>query len=101
MLLQSSSLGIQIKSKEETILATNKIEYLTKLELPFFVGVIDRENLRLTSTPVKNTSLSSSLNMEFRKKELKLSPVRDVVGIKDYCQTKTDESLEVHRRHLL
>ena len=93
-LFPRNSFAIQIKSKEETILAANKIEYLTKLELPFFVGVIDRENLRL------NIYSGEYIPLLFTKygipqKELKLSPVRDVVDITDYCQIKTDENLKV------
>jgi len=93
-LFPRNSFAIQIKSKEETILATNKIEYLTKLELPFFVGVIDREKLQLNIysgeyVPLLFTKHGISRN------ELKLAPVRDVVGITDYCRTTTDENLQV------
>jgi hypothetical protein len=93
-LFPRNSFAIQIKSKEETILATNKIEYLTKLELPFFVGVIDRENLRLNIYSGEYVPLLFTEH-GIPQKELKLSPVRNVVGIKDYCRTKTDKNLQV------
>lgn len=93
-LFPRNSFAIQIKSKEETILATNKIEYLTKLELPFFVGVIDRENLRLNIYSGEYVPLLFTEH-GIPQKELKLSPVRSVVGIKDYCLTTTDENLQV------
>lgn len=93
-LFPRNSFAIQIKSKEETILATNKIEYLTKLELPFFVGVIDRENLRLNIYSGEYVPLLFTEH-GIPQQELKLSPVRSVVGIKDYCLTTTDESRQV------
>ena len=47
VLLPINSFAIQVKSNPNNIPATNKIEYLFNLELPFFVGVVDRPNLRL------------------------------------------------------
>lgn len=93
-LFPRNSFAIQIKSKEETILATNKIEYLTNLELPFFVGVIDQKNLRLNIYSGEYLPLLFTLHGP-PQKELKLSPVRDLVGIEDYCRTTTDENLQV------
>lgn len=93
-LFPRNSFAIQIKSKEETIFATNKIEYLTKLELPFFVGVIDRENLCLNIYSGEYVPLLFTEH-GVPQKELKLSPVRSVVDIKDYCRTTTDENLNV------
>lgn len=46
-LFPRNSFAIQIKSKEGTIHATNKIQYLDKLELPFFVGIVDQNKLQL------------------------------------------------------
>jgi hypothetical protein len=46
-LFPTSSFAIQIKSNADRIAATNKVEYLSTLELPFFVGAVDRSNLRL------------------------------------------------------
>jgi hypothetical protein len=93
-LFPRNSFAIQIKSKEETILATNKIEYLRKLELPFFVGVIDRENLQLNIYSGEYVPLLFTKH-GIPKNELKLSPVRDVVGIEDYCRTTANENLQV------
>ena len=47
-LLPRSSLAIQVKSSKDTIDASGKIEYFQKLELPFFVGVADQSNLKLS-----------------------------------------------------
>ena len=43
-----NSFAIQIKSNFGDIRATNKIDYLFGLELPFFVGVIERKRWRLS-----------------------------------------------------
>jgi hypothetical protein len=47
-LFPKNSFAIQVKSNAEKFSATNKIEYLTALELPFFVGAVDRSQLRLS-----------------------------------------------------
>lgn len=47
LLFPVSSLAIQVKSSAERIQATNKIDYLINLELPFFVGVVDPRTHRL------------------------------------------------------
>jgi hypothetical protein len=47
LLFPLNSFAIQVKSKREKVPATNKIEYLFALELPFFIGVVDRSGLRL------------------------------------------------------
>lgn len=47
-LFPRNSLAIQIKSSKDPVDATSKIEYLEKLELPFFVGVVDQNKLRLS-----------------------------------------------------
>ena len=93
-LFPRNSFAIQIKSKEETILATNKIGYLRELELTFFVGVIDQKDLRLNIYSGEYVPLLFTEH-GIPQKELKLSPVRNVVGIKDYCRTTTDKSLQV------
>jgi hypothetical protein len=43
-----SSFAIQIKSSQGLVDVSNKISYLADLELPFFVGVVDKRRLRLT-----------------------------------------------------
>lgn len=47
-LIPKNSFAIQIKSNTDTFEVTNKMEYLSQLEIPFFVGVIDSANLNLT-----------------------------------------------------
>lgn len=42
-----SSFAIQVKSNRNRVPATNKIDYLISLELPFFLGVVDRAGSRL------------------------------------------------------
>lgn len=46
-LFPTSSFAIQIKSNADKITATNKIDYLSTLELPYFVGTVDRSSLCL------------------------------------------------------
>jgi hypothetical protein len=46
-LIPRNSFAIQIQGAEGIIPATNKIQYLDKLELPFFVGIVDRDRLQL------------------------------------------------------
>lgn len=47
-LFPRSSFAIQIKSSRGKIDAKKQIEYFEKLELPFFVGVIDQGSLKLS-----------------------------------------------------
>lgn len=47
-LIPKNSFAIQIKSNDRKINITNKIEYLSNLELPFFVGVINQSELKLS-----------------------------------------------------
>jgi hypothetical protein len=47
-LFPRNSFAIQVKSSKDLIEATGKIEHLRKLELPFFVGVVDQGNLTLS-----------------------------------------------------
>lgn len=46
-LLPHTSFAIQIKSNKRQIEVTKKTNYLLKLEIPFFVGVVDEKNLNL------------------------------------------------------
>lgn len=92
-LFPRNSFSIQIKSKQGTIDVTNKIEYLTKLELPFFVGVIDRKNLRLKIYSAEY--LPILFCQHGLPLKLRLSPVsvRDI-DPKDYCKVKMGRNLE-------
>ncbi len=47
-ILPKNFFAIQIKSNTNKIDMTDKIQYLESLELPFFVGVVDQKNLKLT-----------------------------------------------------
>ncbi len=46
-LIPRNSFAIQIKSSSKRFDATNKYDYLVGLEMPFFLGAIDRKALRL------------------------------------------------------
>ena len=47
-LLPTNSFSIQIKSNYKKINITKKIGYLSNLEIPFFIGVINQKELKLT-----------------------------------------------------
>lgn len=49
-LLPRNSFWIQVKSEDssETIDLTKNVEMLLNLEIPFFIGVVDRSNLKLS-----------------------------------------------------
>lgn len=47
-LIPQNSFAIQIKSNENEIKITNKKDYLDGLEIPFFVGVINKEKTKIT-----------------------------------------------------
>lgn len=47
-LVPRNSFAVQIKSSCVNVDATNQIEYLRRLELPFFVGILDQEQSTLT-----------------------------------------------------
>lgn len=47
-LLPQSSFSIQIKSNSKRIEITNKLSYLQNLEMPFFVGVVNRSTRKIT-----------------------------------------------------
>lgn len=46
-LLAKNSFAIQIKSNKRQFNITNKMDYFKTLEIPFFVGVVDKKNLKL------------------------------------------------------
>lgn len=47
-LLPRNSFALQVKSNADNIDVTSKLGYLEGLEIPFFVGVVDRDRLELT-----------------------------------------------------
>lgn len=48
MLFPLNSFAIQVKSSRRNLNATNKIEYLHSLEIPYFVGVVKRSPSRMS-----------------------------------------------------
>lgn len=93
-LFPRNSFAIQIKSKEETIQATNKIQYLDKLELPFFVGVIDRDRDKLQLRIYSGEYVPILFPQYGAPRELRLSLVpAEEVKAKGYCQVKQDQNL--------
>lgn len=46
-LLPRNSFAIQVKSSADRFDVSDKLQYLANLEIPFFVGVVDRQNLKL------------------------------------------------------
>jgi len=47
-LIPQNSFAIQIKSSNKKFEITNKMDYLNGLEIPFFVGVVNRNDLKIT-----------------------------------------------------
>lgn len=47
-LIPKNSFAIQIKSNSRKVNLTKKIAYLSELEVPYFIGTIDKSNLTLT-----------------------------------------------------
>lgn len=47
-LIPQNFFAIQIKSDKRKIPYSKKIEYLSNLEIPYFIGVVNRQNLSLT-----------------------------------------------------
>lgn len=97
-LFPRNSFAIQIKSKEETIPATNKIQYLSKLELPFFVGVVDRDHLLLRIFSGEYLPILFTQH-GVPQEELRLSPVLST-DIERYCEVTTGQNLEPLRAFL-
>lgn len=46
-LVPKNSFAIQVKSSSEKFDISNKLQYLENLEIPFFVGVVDRSELKM------------------------------------------------------
>jgi len=98
-LFPRSSFAIQIKSSKDEIDATGKIEYLEKLELPFFIGVIDQANLRLSIysgeyLPIFFSHYGIPLG-------LKLSLDDASVTFDNYCEVRPEGRYILRMPHLL
>lgn len=91
-LFPRNSFAIQIKSSDTVIPATNKIEYLDTLELPFFVGVVDRAHLNLRIYSGEYIPLL--LTQYEIPRELKLLPTSaEEIETKSYCDVTQDHKL--------
>jgi hypothetical protein len=86
-LFPRNSFAVQVKSNFEKISVTNKIDYLLGLELPFFVGVVDRSELKLSMFSGEYIPVMFSLYGP--PKELTLTPVT-ALGPSGYCDCSTD-----------
>lgn len=87
ILLPLNSFAIQIKSNFGDIEATNKLNYLERLELPFLLGVVDQKNLKLS---VYSGEYLPILFCHKKVVGLRLSPTHNSVDCDNYCDEKTD-----------
>jgi hypothetical protein len=86
-LFPRNSFAVQVKSNSEKISATNKIEYLFSLELPFFVGVVDRSGLKLSM--FSGEYLPVMFSLYGRPQGLTLAPVSALAPF-SYCDRSAD-----------
>src|SRR5688572_30098168 len=47
LILPRSSISVQVKSSRDTLDVTTRIEYLERLEVPYYIGVVDQAALTL------------------------------------------------------
>lgn len=76
LLFPLNSFAVQINSSRKDMDVTNKINYLRRLELPFFLGVIHRSDLSLCL--YSGEYLPMMFSKCGRPHRLKLSPTNDV-----------------------
>jgi hypothetical protein len=88
-LFPRSSFAIQLKSSKERIDASSKIEYFDKLELPFFVGVVDQAKLRLSI--YSGEYLPIFFSHYGRPQDLKLSLEDTQIAFDNYCDVRPGE----------
>jgi hypothetical protein len=89
-LIPKNSFAIQIKSNIEIIDMSDKISYLVDLELPFFVGVIDRDHLSLSMYSGENLPMFFSLkgdHHDIKNLSIELSEI-DVIGLDKFYYEK-------------
>jgi hypothetical protein len=98
-LFPRNSFAIQIKSSKDKIDATGKIEYLEKLELPFFVGVVDQANLKLSI--YSGEYLPIFFSHYGIPQKLKLSLEDTTVTFDNYCELGTPGNYLLRMPHLL
>ncbi len=109
-LFPKNSFAIQVKSNLQKIPATNKIDYLFNLELPFFVGVVNRSHLRLSI--YSGGYLPMMFSHYGRPSALTLIPLSDIasagyyngspmgpctLGLAHVCDISTDDRKETLR----
>jgi hypothetical protein len=85
-LFPTNSFAIQIKSNADKFSATNKVEYLSALELPFFVGAVDRAKLQLSIYSGEYIPIMFSRTYPTT---LTLVPV-SALGSSQYCEQASD-----------
>lgn len=73
-LIPRNSFAIQIKSSTTSIDLSDKAEFLHQLEVPFFVGVVDRHNMRLAIYSGRGLDLLFAMKGIPRKLVIKLVP---------------------------
>jgi len=98
-LFPRSSFVIQIKSSKDKIDATGKIAYFEKLELPFFVGVVDQSSLKLSI--YSGEYLPIFFAHYGIPQEFKLSLQDTAVTFDDYCEVKPGDKYTLRMPHLL
>jgi hypothetical protein len=98
-LLPRNSLAVQAKSSAAEIDATGKIQYLEKLELPFFVGVVDQSNLGLSL--YSGEYLPIFFAHYGIPQGLKLALGDTQVTLENYCETKPEGKYTLRMPHVM
>jgi hypothetical protein len=98
-LFPRNSFAIQTKSSMDQIDATGKIEYFEKLELPFFVGVVDQGNLRLSI--YSGEYLPIFFAHHGIPQGLKLSLEDTAITFDNYCEVRPEGKYVLRMPHLL
>lgn len=99
MLVARNSFAIQVKSSHEVFDVTNKLEYLKKLELPFFVGVVDQKALSLK---IYSGEYLPILFIDPKPTiRLHLAPVVEPVPVTAYYKNQADGDYILKMPHIL
>ncbi len=75
VLLPRSSIAVQIKSNKEPIDVASKLDYLARLEVPYYLGVVDQQKLSLTLFSAR--FLPALLSLQRSHSRLFLTPVEE------------------------
>jgi hypothetical protein len=73
VLLPRSSIAVQVKSKRSPINIASKLEYIARLEVPYYLGVVDQKALTLELFSAR--FLPALLSMKGKHSTLHLCPV--------------------------